>query len=469
MLNFKAGPVSEAVNSVGEFMNNFVRTLSGGMDPASSKWLVDQSVYFQVVSAMVLLGLFFWEIQKENTHRKGSDRIIGLMLAIRFIGLKLLLIPLIVLAPAISGAIGRSTMSAFAATTAAAKRVAEVGDGLITQAGTYWDLQIRGGAQTVLAMSGETGEKLSPEERKAAEAIQATYGAAGTELNNAKMALIEAQAAGASPAVISSAKRRLTDAQGTFTSANQALLGYLRRIEPKLNGSAEEIEIAKAQIETMKKAVANQTRLGYSDELVANLKGSIAKLEAKVAAGPQKPSIGPSDAPRILWDFATHIGFYACCLPALLGIIAAVVMVLKEAFGLMQFGAKVDVLKGLGLTLSAFFAPIFMLAFLFPKTEQFGWKYVSFLFSIYFALIGITYACGVVTAVGVGALSAQVSSLVAVPTGYLAKEASQALFMASVGIGLKAVGVGMITGFFGEIVRSALQVGQGPFSGSFNA
>jgi hypothetical protein len=480
-----AGPITNSINSLSEFFERFVNALSGGLDPTTTKWLVDQSVYFNIVAVAVLMMKFYFDIAEANTKRKGDDKIIGLGSSLVFLGFRLAWIPLIMFASAIPGVFLRMTPSAFAATTSTAKKVAGVGDGLLDQLGNYWTMTMQGGARQILAMSDDDGAKLTPEQRTMATKIQQAYGNAGSGLNAAKQAYEDAVAGGANKNTLASLKNRMTDAQAFFTNANTALARFAQSVKPRLDSSATAatIEAAKqdlvflralrAQGATSVDTISMKSFLGASQRIESRGFGTVENfLQKKIddATIPKAPqAFGITDVPGVLVEFLGNVGFYACNVPALLGIIAGGVISMKEALAIMQFGAKVDVMKGLALTLASLFAPIFMLSFLFQKTEQFGWKFVSFLFSVYFGVYGITYACGVVGNVGFGALLDTVSSLVAVPTGYRQKEASQALFMSSVGIGLKALGVGLVTAFASDIVKSALSVGQGPFNGNFNA
>lgn len=475
-----SGPITTAITQLAAFFQNFVLKFAGGIGPATTKWLVDQSVYFQVIAVAVLLVKFFMDVVKENKGRKAEDRIIGLGSAMAFLGIRLAWIPAVVFATAIPGMFLRMTPSAFAATTSAAKKVGEVGDGLLNQAGTYWTMTVQGGAKQILGMSNDDGAKLTPDQRQAATDIQQRYGTSQTELFAAKQAYETALTSGGSPASIAQAKGRLTLAQNDFNSVNQALTNFARTVGPRLNGSAIEVEQAQKDLKVLESLKSQGVTLVPASTRVmpashsgmpqtTTVDSAVADVQERIREATTPKSIGASDVPGILMDFIGSIGFYFCCLPALLGIIAGALIALKEALAVMQFGAKVDVMKGLGLTFAAFFAPVFMLGFLFQKTEQFAWKFVSFLFSVYFGVYGVSYACGVVANVGFSALSNTVTSLLAVPTGYLPKEASQALFFSSVTIGIMAVGIGLVTAFASDIVKSALQVGQGPFNGNFNA
>lgn len=475
-----AGPVLQSVNALTNFMSQIIGPLSGGLSPTTSQWLVDQSIYFQVLSVILILGKFFWDVTKENRNRKHEDRIVGLIGALSFLGARLLLVPLIFFASAIPGAVGRMTLSSFAATTTTAKRLADVGDGLVDQVSQFWTLTVEGNAGRILAMSDADGALLTPAQRTATLNIQGTFTTATAGLDNARVAYESAISSGAGASAVQRAKAKLDAAQNTYASMTRVLAQHAAQLAPQFDGTAAEIRDAQAQLKALESLKAKGVTLvatsqpGFSTAAHAGvthtqtLESAEALLHEDIKQVSAPKEVGLLDVLSAMKDFFGHIGFYACILPALLGMIVAVVLVLKEAIALLQFGAKVDVMKGLAFTFASFFAPLFMITFLFPKTEQFGWKFVNFLFSIFLGTMGVAYVCGVVGTVAMGFLSNQVYVLAAVPTAYLPREASQALFMASLTIGLMAIGIGLMVGFIGQLVQSALRVGQGPFTGNFD-
>lgn len=468
-----AGPISGAISNLSDFFGKFVSALSGGLDPSTSKWLVDQSVYFQVLGLVVLLIKFYIEIMKANAKRGEGDKIYGAGAAFLFLGFRLAWIPVVVLASAIPGMFLRMTPSAFAATTGTAKSVAAIGDGLIQEAGNYWTMTIQGGARRTLTLSPDDLKNLTPDQVASWKTIKQGWDNAAGGQAAAKQAYEAALGNGANKATLTQLQNKMLDAQAIFVRANTLLTAFSGSIAQRLTKEGQVKVQADKELEMLRKLpkdeVVETIITGEGADYTITAGQKIEALNRTITDASAPKTFSAWDVPGILAEALGSIGFYACCLPALIGIIAGAVMALKEALAVLQFGAKVDVMKGLALTFASFFAPLFMLTFLFPKTEQFGWKFVSFLFSVYFGVCGISYACGVVANVGFGALANTVSSLVAVPTGYLPKEASQPLFMASLGIGLTALGVGMVTAFAADIVKSALQVGQGPFNGNFNA
>lgn len=461
-----AGPVTNAISKIADYFGgNLIVPLSGGLSPSSSSWLVDQSVWFQVVAILILLAKFMSDVVKENKTRKADDKIVGLVAALTHLGPRLLFVPLIALASAIPGFFGRSMVSVYPATVTTAKKMAGLADGVLDQLGNFWSMTVEGEAGRVLGMSDADGAKLSQQQRDATLAMQKTYGEALTDMNASRQAYQSALASGVPGTALQAAKARMDSAQRQFASVNAALTNFTRQTVSQLDtadaGHAKSLltMLRIVKDSSLGKALGPMISLG----LEAPVRFSEAQLENRA-----KQSLGWTDVPRILLDFFAHLGFYACCLPALLGLIAGAVMVFKESAGLLMYGAKIDIMRGLGLTFAAFFAPLFMLSFLFPKTEQFGWKFIGFLFSMVLGVTGAAYVCGVVANVGMGAIGDLVYSLTAVPTGYLPKEASQALFMASLEIGIGAIGVGLMVHFAGDILKAGLKVGQGPFTGSFN-
>lgn len=468
-----AGPISGAVSNLSDFFAKFVGALSGGLDPSTSRWLVDQSVYFQVLGLVVLLIKFYVDITKANAKRGEGEKIYGAGAALLFLGFRLAWIPVVVLASAVPGVFLRMTPSAFAATTGTARCVATIGDGLIDQVGNYWTMTIQGGARRTLTLSPDDLKNLTPDQVASWKAVKQGWDNAAGGQAAAKQAYETAVASGANKSTLTQLQNKMLDAQAIFVRANTLLTTFSGTIAQRLTKEGQVKVQADRELEILRKLpkdeVVETIVTGEGADYTITAGQKIEALNRTITDASAPKSFSAWDVPGILAEFIGSIGFYACCLPALLGIIAGAVMALKEALALLQFGAKVDVMKGLALTFATFFAPLFMLTFLFDKTEQFGWKFVSFLFSLYFGVCGISYACGVVANVGFGALASTVSSLVAVPTAYLAKEASQPLFMASLSIGLTGLGVGIVTVFAADIVKSSLQIGQGPFNGNFNA
>lgn len=466
-------PVGNAITTIANFLQQFLGTLSGGLNPGSSTWLVDQSVYFLVLSVLILFVRFVWEITKENRTRKAGEQITTLIGALMFLGPRLFLVPLVCFASAIPGVIGRMAPNAFPATWAAAAKIAEAGDGFVDQGSTYWSTTIQGNVSKVLNIGPEDLAKLSPEERQYTASIQANYRNAANAVETSREAYQSALTAKASPTVLANAKGRNDDAQQILGQMTKALVQHAKSIAPRLDDTAgrqaqaqRELPILQAiQSKAMDGPLALLLPMGKLGSTTARVGLSAYEAQARATA---EGRAGWADVGAVLIDFFTHIGFYACCLPALLGIIAACVITLKEAVSILQFGAKVDVLRGLALTIAAMFAPAFMLCFLFPKAEQFGWKFLSFLFSAYFAAFGVSYVAGVVVRSGIGPVVSVISTLAAEPTGSLPRAASQALFFGSLRIGITALGCALVLGFIREVVSSSVKTAQGPFQGNFS-
>jgi hypothetical protein len=163
-----------------------------------------------------------------------------------------------------------------------------------------------------------------------------------------------------------------------------------------------------------------------------------------------------------------HIGFYLCLLPAFIGLIAGAIICLKEALSLLQYGAKIEILKNLTFGIATIFGPIFMLCFLFSKTEQFAWKLLTLMFSMYFGFFALSYACATLITPGLGQLNGIMNQLTTISVSQLGECASIELLVASVAIGLKGLSVGMIAAFLLDIVKSAIAVGHSLIGGNFS-
>lgn len=459
-------------------------------------------VFFSILAAAILVVKFWWDVMEENSKRKGPDKIEGLLNTLRFLGMRLFLVPLIVFASAIPLVFAQITPSGFAATGSVANRVAGIGDNLIDKISSVYGLYVDKKIEQVLNPATLQATGLPEADRKNLETIQQQYWASDWNYKEAKSRVDELQTKKAmykaSPSgtgklgwtaaedkELQAAQKALPQAETAFNKASMSIATAQNTILPKIQNAKDktELDTLKAKLAGLSPTIHMTARGGMGASAGGEFRnseyydtlGSIQRLETKLKTGsdpgdPNQGILGKTwDATTAVADFIGHIGFYACMLPAFLGLIAGAIVCLKEALGLVQFGAKLEIMKNLTLGLASAFGPLFMLGFLFQKTEQFAWKFVTLMFSIYFSFIGVSYVCGTVLGPGFETLKPLFDGLTSISLTKYGQQASMELFVGAVKIGLKGLGVGMITAFILDVVKSSVSVGQSLFNGTFSA
>lgn len=490
------GAITDVLGAVRSYFWSFVKQFPTNFEDAN--WASQTAVFFLGVSILILFMKFWWDVMSENEKRKGDDKIHGLIASMRFLGMRMFLVPMIVFASAIPQVTNKITPSAFAATGSVANRVAAIGDDLVDSLKSIYSMYVNEKLKVALDPATMNAPGLTDQDKANLKRIQDSYWqsdgiykatkARVDELMRQK-ALYAANPAGSDGALawdankakeLQDAQSRLPKAEAAFNQASQAVSNAVNNLLPQISSAQDKqtLDALKAKLKGLKATIIQDAEMGFTYE-VANpdyveTQKQIERLEKKMATGSDSdPDEGKfsklMSAIGGIYDFLIHIGFYACICPAFLGLIAGAILCLKEALGLLQFGAKLDIIKNLTFSVASAFGPLFMLGFLFDKTEQYGWKYITLMFSIFFSFFAISYTCAITLGPAFNQLRPIFSSLTAIPLTQYDQKASMELFVGSVKIGLKGLGVGMITAFLLDVVKSAIAVGQNVFGGHFSA
>lgn len=260
---------------------------------------------------------------------------------------------------------------------------------------------------------------------------------------------------------------------------NAATLAQLRKIAIKQGGVTTNVDAAmgqqRAALQSASTTWTAACTAGAEKESTWNhVKTKLGNIADGISASVvETPAGGMMDAALAnfkldFMDGLKYVGCYAAgwvlASIALLGIAGGGMAVLKEGFGAIAYLLGVVVAMSIGTAVAIPFAGLFMLSFLSEKTEAYGRNFVSFLFSMVFASIGLLAAAKVVagflTLVGSVGLNAAglLMGKICVGDGNIVG--------AAFGCAGVALGIGMFTSFIIEILKRGGAIGAGFWSGS---
>lgn len=484
LVNLMASPITEVTAQVSRYVEAIVKasSLNNFIDTGSA-------VLFTAIALTILFIKFWLDITEENIKRKGADQLAGVVRSLRFLGMRLFIVPLIIAATAIPHLFYGLTPNAYYATGLVAKRVALVGDNLVTAIDAVYSLHVaRQVDGTVAASVGDSHEK------QLIKQTQANYNRTNSDFRAIANEVKELEATrtlnkGAGNTVTgrlfwnAEQDKKLAEAVKRRDIAKKALDDNSKAYG-KINGAIRnKVDAAKslAELETARElhAAAKTDAPGKSfwsrlgeNVVNAEIAGDRSILPDKTGADGMSGIVSGIASIFIfvgkICSFVLRIGFYLCLLPAFIGLIAGAIVCLKEALGLLQYGAKLEIIKNLTFGVATIFAPLFMLGFLFAKTEQFAWKFITLMFSMYFGFFALSYASAVLIGPGLSQIGNIMSQLTTLSVSQYGEQASLELFSESVSIGLKGLGVGMIAAFLLDVVKSAIAVGHSLIGGNFS-
>ena len=476
LVRLMSSAITEVVAAVSGYVEAIVKA-STHRSLAKETSMEELSVVFSLVALAIIAIKFYLDVIEENSKRKGPDKLEGILQAFRFLGMRLFIVPLIAFAASIPQVFCGITPNAYHATGLVAKRVALMGDNLVTKIGSVYSLHVVREIDGTVAMSGPDSY-----EGQLVKQAKTNYNQANNNYRVIENEIKELESSKNLHSLDPSVTNKLlwnADKQNKLNSA----IAHKAIAKAALDNSSTAFSDTNSAVLTNVKAAKTIAELDAARKLhvaassTDDSSGSFwSKITQSVGSAVEHTALGAThyliksifSALTNVSYFICHIGFYLCLLPAFIGLIAGAIICLKEALSLLQYGAKLEIIKNLTLGVATIFAPFFMICFLFAKTEQFAWKFLTLMFSMYFGFFALSYACAVLVGPGLSQLGAIMNQLTTISVSQFGESASIELLSSSVAIGLKGLSVGMIAAFLLDIVKSAIAVGHSLIGGNFS-
>lgn len=502
---------------VAEIGSIFATLSTLGTKGASTALVIQTSFIFMVISLISICIMFSYHIVKHNRVSDANNQINTMKDAWLFFGTKLILLPLIIASPALP-IMTRSIAANFnvwESSYGLSQRVAKIGDSLLGEldyliergkesdidTGSEYSASVQDTRKRLAGIKNQQTQVASEIDSLLAKSNSGnSYEKARTKkevaAKQAELNTLDSQISSLNNELISVRSQNIAQEWNAkkFEEAMQSVLRSKGMTKIVVNGgqfgsNVTEIPMAEAgqvkmkdgrvvgvgQISTIDLSQVSEVLdagghvLAQTQEFQDILRSQEAARQSQVASDANGTMAGVSLIVGTLKELIGSLAYYASIAPAILGIGAGTLSILKAAIALLQFGAKVSIMVNVGTSVASIFSGLFMFFILFQKTEQYAYTYMRFLMSIIIATFGIHF---VMSTIGSGTLAATESirntvHFYLVKGSIGGKVGSIPLFKASCAAGLAAFGVGMVVEFIADICKTTGQVVQGILSGGF--